>query len=246
MISWVAHLLEHDALFHLTDEFLLDDAHQVCECMVYGVGVELIVLSHALGEEVFPALTGEDGHSVGWDRVDIVCKAELRFNICLVHLAKAYALFEEIGVFGVEEEREAGYLLLLGAVSTGDHLELAFGLVVADNADWAPGVLLVDVHRREGVGLVRPFGAILKPLLNIAVLFPGIVAGKDLGTGHSRVTEDFILLLKDGNGFFGGAVFLAQLGFFVVFGEERRLFNDVLMLLNEISVSCRETLQLQK
>ena len=39
---------------------------------------------------------------------------------------------------------------------------------------------------------------------------------------------------------------LAQLGLFVVFREERRLFDDVLMLLNEISVSCRETLQLQK
>ena len=39
---------------------------------------------------------------------------------------------------------------------------------------------------------------------------------------------------------------LAQLGLFVVFREERSLFNDVLMLLNEISVSCRETLQLQK
>jgi hypothetical protein len=119
-------------------------------------------------------------------------------------------------------------------------------MVVADDADWAPGILLVDVHRRECVGLVGPFGAIVKPLLDSAVLFPGIVAGKDLRAGHSRVTEDFILLLKDSNGFFGGAVLLAQFGLFVVFREERSLFNDVLMLLNEISVSCRETLQLQK
>jgi len=103
VVCRVAHLFKDDALFHLTDEFLLDDAHQVSECVVYSIGVKLVVFSHAFGEEVFPALTGENGHSIGWDRVDIICKAELRFHVSLVHLAKAYPLFEEVGILSVEE-----------------------------------------------------------------------------------------------------------------------------------------------
>jgi hypothetical protein len=96
------------------------------------------------------------------------------------------------------------------------------------------------------VRLVRSLGAVVEPLLDGAVLLPGIVAGQYLDSGHLRVPEDFVFFLEDGNGLLGSDVLLADLLLLVVLREEGGFLDDVLMLLNEVGVSCWKTLQLHK
>jgi hypothetical protein len=246
MVGWVSHVFEDDALLHLTDEFFLDHTHEVGECVVDSVCVELVVLTHALGEEVLTAVTCQDRHGIGGDGVDVVGEPKFSLNVELVHLAEAYALLECVRVFGVEEEGEAGHFLLNGLGANRHNLELVVGPVVANDLDGAPGVLLVDVHGGEGVRLIGSLGTVVEPLLDGLVLLPGIVTSQYLDTGHLGVPENFILLLEDGNGFFGCDVLLADLLLLVIFREEGGFLNNVLMLLNEVGVSCWKTLQLHK
>jgi hypothetical protein len=67
------------------------------------------------------------------------------------------------------------------------------------------------------VRLIRSLGTVVDPLLDGAVLFPGIVAGQYLDSRHLRIPEDFILFLEDGDGFFGSDILLADLLLLVVF-----------------------------
>ena len=55
-VSWVLHLFKDDALLHLADVLLLDNAHELGKDLIHEVGVELVVVSHGLGAEVFAAL----------------------------------------------------------------------------------------------------------------------------------------------------------------------------------------------
>jgi hypothetical protein len=214
--------------------------------VVDSVCVELVVFTHALGEEVLTAVTCQDRHGISGDRVDVVGESELSLNVELVHLAETHALFECIRVFCVEEEGETSHFLLDRLGANRNNLEFVLGPVVTNDLNWAPGVLLVDVHGGESVGLVRSLGTVVEPLLDGLVLLPGIVASQYLDSGHLGVPENFILLFEDGNGFFGGDVLLADLLLLVIFREECGFLNNVLMLLNEVGVSCWKTLQLHK
>jgi len=134
-----------------------------------------------------------------------------------VHFAKADTFLKCIRVFSVEEKRKASDLLLNGLRTSGYDLKLVISPVVSDDLDRAPCVLLVDVHGGKSVRLIGSLGAVVDPLLDGAVLFPGIVAGQYLDSGHLGIPEDFILFLEDGDGFFGSDVLLADLLLLVVF-----------------------------
>lgn len=47
MVGGVLHLLQDDALFHLTNIFLFNYTHQMLECVVDLVRVKLIALTNA-------------------------------------------------------------------------------------------------------------------------------------------------------------------------------------------------------
>ena len=56
MVAGVLHLLQHNALLHLTHVFFLHNAHKFVEFLKDHVGPELVVLTHALSKETFSAL----------------------------------------------------------------------------------------------------------------------------------------------------------------------------------------------
>jgi len=51
VVSWVLHLFDDNALFHLPDVLFLNYAHQVVERAVNGVGIEIVTLGHAHSHE---------------------------------------------------------------------------------------------------------------------------------------------------------------------------------------------------
>jgi hypothetical protein len=53
------HFVENEALLHLTDEFLLDNAHEERVGVVNSVRIILVILTHALCKEVFTAVTSQ-------------------------------------------------------------------------------------------------------------------------------------------------------------------------------------------
>lgn len=94
--------------------------------------------------------------------------------------------------------------------------------------------------------LVRSLGTVVKPLLNTAVLLPGIVASQNFDSGHAWVSEDFILLVQNSYSFFSLTIFLTDFLLFVVLGKESCLFNNVLVLLDQVGMTSRKALKKQK
>jgi hypothetical protein len=87
--------------------------------------------------------------------------------------------------------------------------------------------------------LVRTLCAVIEPLLHGTILLPGVVASQDFDSRHAWVSEDFIFLVENGDGFFGLTIFLTDFLFFIVLGQESSLFHYVLVLLDQVSVTCR-------
>jgi len=69
-------------------------------------------------------------------------------------LALVYALLEFVWIFIKEKEGKSGDKLLLAG---GDDLDLVLSLfvVIAEDLNWFPLVLIALVDRREGMGLAR-------------------------------------------------------------------------------------------
>jgi hypothetical protein len=114
--------------------------------VIDGVGIVLVVLTHALSEEILTTFTGQTRNGIGRNGVNVVGESEFSLDVVLVHLAKADALFEHLGVFGVEQEGKTCHFLFNGLFASRDDFEFPFSPVVANDFNWAPGVLLVDVH----------------------------------------------------------------------------------------------------
>ena len=64
VVGRVLHLLEHDALLHLADVFLLNYAHERCKLLQYKVRIEIAVLTHAFGQEALTSLLGQERNRV--------------------------------------------------------------------------------------------------------------------------------------------------------------------------------------
>jgi hypothetical protein len=60
MVGGVLHLLQHDALLHLTNIFFFNYTHQMLECVVDLVRVKLVALANAFAQEVVATLLRED------------------------------------------------------------------------------------------------------------------------------------------------------------------------------------------
>jgi len=73
-VSRDLHLLHNQALLHLADVFLLNDAHQVGECAVDSVLLEAIALLDALAHEALTTLLGKGRNDVMLDSVDLFCE----------------------------------------------------------------------------------------------------------------------------------------------------------------------------
>ena len=84
--------------------------------------------------------------------------------------------------------------------------------------------------------LTGMLSAVREPLLRRAVLVPGIVARERLNRWHVFVVEDLVLFLKDGKRFLRRLI-LIKAG--VSLGQEHGLFNDELVLLDDVGVTSR-------
>jgi len=78
--------------------------------------------------------------------------------------------------------------------------------------------------------------AVLNPLLNGSVFIPSIISGKDFDSRHAFFSEDFILLVEKSDSLFG-CLILIDTDFNLL--KEGLFSLDVMMLFNDISVSCR-------
>jgi hypothetical protein len=87
----------------------------------------------------------------------------------------------------------------------------------------------------------RPCLAVFEPLLNSLVLFPCVVSGERLDARHAWIVEDLILLLEDLQSLLGCLVFL---NVSVHLLQEGLLSDDILVLLDDVCVSSRQTLDL--
>ena len=75
--------------------------------------------------------------------------------------------------------------------------------------------------------LVWSHAAVVEPLFNGAVEFPGVVTRQSLDWEHVGVSEDFVLLVEEGEGLLRGLV-LVHLGVIVV--EESCFFDNSVMV----------------
>jgi len=75
--------------------------------------------------------------------------------------------------------------------------ELLLLVVVVEDLNRLPHVLLVVEHRREAVGLVGTSLAVVDPLVDGLVFFPSVVASEGLYSWQVGVVEDLILPFKD-------------------------------------------------
>lgn len=110
------------------------------------------------------------------DLVDLTSEGELCQAILEAGLAEVDAVTEVSGVLGVEEQGQARHILDLLGVADLNHVLVA-GIVVVEDADRLPGVLVVGETRAHGVGLVWAHLAVLEPFFDSAVMVPGVVAG---------------------------------------------------------------------
>lgn len=60
MVGSVLHLLQDDALLHLTNIFFFNYTHQMLECVVDLVRVKLVALANAFAEKVVATLLREN------------------------------------------------------------------------------------------------------------------------------------------------------------------------------------------
>ena len=59
MAFWFLHLLQDDALLHLSDVLFLNNTHEVLESSIDFVRIKLVTLSDTLAQEVIPPLLGQ-------------------------------------------------------------------------------------------------------------------------------------------------------------------------------------------
>ena len=112
-------------------------------------------------------------------------------------------------------------------------------MVISQNLNWFPTVLISLVNGGEGMGLVWFWEAVVHPLLDGLVFIPGVVPGENFYSRHLRLVEDFVLFVKEGDCLLGGEVFVnARFGLV----EEGLLLYHVVVLFNHVGMSGWEAL----
>ena len=82
--------------------------------------------------------------------------------------------------------------------------------------------------------------AMFDPVFNSSVFIPSVISGKYLHSRHIVwVIKDFILFVKESNGFFGSLVFVNS-SFNLL--QEGSFFLDIMMFFDYVSMSCWESL----
>jgi hypothetical protein len=107
----------------------------------------------------------------------MIGEAKLGLNNALTFLAHVDTFTEEGGILVEKEEGETGHEFLLASRKDLDH-KLLFLVVVAEDFDRTPHVVLVLVDRGEGVGGLWSGLAKVDPLFNSLFFFPSVVASK--------------------------------------------------------------------
>lgn len=68
-------------------------------------------------------------------------------------------------------------------------------MVVVEDLNWAPDILLVFINGGQGVRLIWASLAVIYPLLNSLVFLPGVVTSEGFDAGQVRAAiKDLILL----------------------------------------------------
>lgn len=169
----------------------------------------------------------------------MVGEAELSLNYGLALLAHVDSLMELVGIFIKEEEGEAGNQLLLASSEYFD-LELLILVVIVEDHDGSPDIILVLIDGRQGMRLVRSSLTEVDPFLNGLLFLPSIVASQSFHAWQVRATvEDLILLLEDLQSLL---CCLVLVGGSLDLLEEGLLTDDIFVLFNNICMSCRQAL----
>ena len=113
-------------------------------------------------------------------------------------------------------------------------------VVIVEDYDRSPDVILVLIDGRQGVRLVRASLTEVDPLLNSLVFLPSVVTCEGFHAWQVWPTvEDLILLLKDLQSLLCSLVLVGG-GLDLL--EESLLSDDIFVLFNNICMSCRQAL----
>jgi hypothetical protein len=130
-------------------------------------------------------------------------------------------------------------------LSSSNDLNFEFALLVLirENFDRFPAVLITLVNRAESMSLTRLFTAKSYPFLDRLILLPGIVTSEDLDSWKIGCVKDFILFVQKSYGVFGGLIFVDYL---LNLGDESLVFSYILVLLDHLSMSSRKSFDVIK
>ena len=103
-ISRVVHVLHYDALLHLADVLLLNDAHQIRKSAIDGVLFESVALLDAFSHEAFAALLAQCRDCVVLDLVNLSSEGKLSHAVFQAGLTEVDSLSERTRVLCVEEQ----------------------------------------------------------------------------------------------------------------------------------------------
>jgi hypothetical protein len=113
-------------------------------------------------------------------------------------------------------------------------------VVIVEDYDRSPDVILVLIDGRQGVRLVRASLTEVDPLLNSLVFLPSVVTCEGFDAWQVWPTvEDLILLLEDLQSLLCSLVLVGG-GLDLL--EEGLLTDDIFVLFNNICMSCRQAL----
>jgi hypothetical protein len=169
----------------------------------------------------------------------VVGEAKLSLNYGLALLAHVDSLMELVRIFIKEEKGEAGNQLLLASSEYSD-LKLLILVVIVENHDGSPDIILILIDGRQGMRLVRSSLAEVDPFLNGLLFLPSIVSCQGFHAWQVRATvENLILLLEYLKSLL---CCLVLVGGSLDLLEEGLLTDDIFVLFNNICMSCRQAL----
>ena len=188
VILGVVHLAEDDGLLHEARVVESDLAEQVLDevlaaLLLEEAGLEFSREARDLAdfrEDPSLELGGEGGDLGVPLRVDVLEETEFVLGYFLAVLGEFDPFLEGEGVLVVEHEGEADDLLDLAVLLEQAHLKLFFDLVVVEDLDVGPDVLVVDEDGALAVGLALARAAMFHPLFVRELVLVAVVLAEAL------------------------------------------------------------------